>query len=180
MCKSKSGRIFRVVIWVCFWKSESRRGHTAVLCPLSSSLCQPQAWFKGCNGGSSISVQKEYELFTRFEEAIMLSLHTESRRAEFVPRALAVWCSTRMPGGRQGLFVSARLPLQTGCVWLSSEHRSDSSPENSMSINRKTGAGRSPWLPRCFDLSLFFWRIVKETHKEVKWCSQNMIAMVRG
>lgn len=156
MYKSKSGRIYRVVLWVCFWKSESRCRHTAVLCPSSSSLCQPQARFKGCNGNSSISVQKKYELFARFEEAIMLSSHTESCRAEFAPRGLAVWCSTRMPGARQGLFVPARLPLQTGCAWLSSEHRSDSSPENSMAINHKIGAGGSPWLPCCFDLSLFF------------------------
>lgn len=99
---------------------------------------------------------------------------------KFVLCSFTVWNFIRMPGDRQGVFVPANLPLQTGCAGLSSEHGSILLQEiQCQSMSSEIGAGCSPWLPCCIYLSLFPLRIVMKSHKEVRWHWQNVTTTVR-
>lgn len=74
----------------------------------------------------------------------------------------------------------ANLPLQTGCAGLSSEHGSILLWETQcQSMSSEIGAGCSPSLPFCIDLSPFPQRIVKKSHKQVRWHWQNVTTTVR-
>lgn len=172
MCTNKSGGIFRVILWVCSWISESRHMHMSVLCLSSCSLCQQWAGVMDCNGGRNHPEQKE---------PLDCVCSLRAAGLKFGPCGLTVGHFIRIPGHRQGIFVPAKLPLQTGYAGLSSEHGSILLQEaQCQSMSSEIGVGCSPSLPCCIDLSLFPQKVVKKSHKEVGWHWQNMTTTVRG
>lgn len=75
MCKNKSGRIFRVILWVCSWISQSRPMHMLVLCLSSSSL-----WSNGQALQTVLGVGNSL-----YKGSLWLHLLVESCRAEICP-----------------------------------------------------------------------------------------------
>lgn len=162
MCKSKSGVIFRAVLWICSWRRESRRGRTAAVRPSSRSLCQRRAGPEGCHGGNSLLVRKEHERFTRFKVAVVLNLHSMAFQEAFLFFLPSCLCRQDV---RDSLLGMELVHLQeTQRQWVI-----------------KIGAHRRPWLPFwSICLFFFFQRTAKESHKAVRWRWQNMTTTVRG
>lgn len=144
MCKNKSGRIFRVILWACSWISESRHMHMSVLCLSSSSLCQQQAGLTGCVRGRNLPVQRD---------TLDCICSLRAAGLKFGPNGLTVWISSGFLGTDWG---PANLPLQTGCAGVSSGHGSILLQETQcQSMSSEIGPGCSPTLPCCIDLSFF-------------------------
>lgn len=143
---------------------------TAVLHPLSCYLCQQWAW-KVLLWWQHTPCAKEIRTF----HLLCSVFFYRSCRAANWPQKHGVF--SEYLGPERPRLYAAIFPLPAG---LSFEHESDSSPGNSMPINHKTVRCLSWLYPalHSFDLSLFFQRTAKESQEGVRWCWQNMTAVV--